>query len=237
MEKLSENWLTEHLLDFEYKKYILLAYIQKVEEHFHENKLYPDFADLIAHYKNLLSIKQNTSALENQFRKKLTGLDFENLKLLYETPVSDESLNELKQILEFSEPLLAKEIHKGKSLFDHAEKHINVSHVGILPIYRSEGYFMLQPYLSREINVYNYTITRVQLLNQDVYGLNSTFFATYSTSLSNNADHIKQAIIISNPELPNPAVYLFKAKTMLPDQETFLPIAKRLLYKQVLKPE
>lgn len=41
-------------------------------------------------------------------------------------------------------------------------------------------------------------------------------------------------IIDANPELPNPAVYLFKAKATLPNDETFLPIAKRLLYKTLV---
>jgi hypothetical protein len=34
--------------------------------------------------------------------------------------------------------------------------------------------------------------------------------------------------------LPNPAVYLFKANAELPNDETFLPIAKRLLYKKLV---
>ena len=53
MGTLSENWLTEDIMDFEYKKYIVLGYLQNVETHFNEQKLYPDFAELIAHYKNL----------------------------------------------------------------------------------------------------------------------------------------------------------------------------------------
>jgi len=44
---------------------------------------------------------------------------------------------------------------------------------------------------------------------------------------------LKLDIIHQNPELPNPAVYLFKAKAALPKDETFLPIAKRLLYKNL----
>ena len=28
MEKLSKDWLTQGLIDFEYKKYVLMAYLQ-----------------------------------------------------------------------------------------------------------------------------------------------------------------------------------------------------------------
>jgi hypothetical protein len=32
MNKLSENWISEGWIDFEYKKYLLLAYLKNVDE-------------------------------------------------------------------------------------------------------------------------------------------------------------------------------------------------------------
>lgn len=237
MGTLSENWMTEHLMDFEYKKYVLLGYLKQVKEHFNEQKLYPDFAELIAHYKNLIQLRNNTNNLENNFKKNLKGMDFKNMQLVYDNTMDDELLDELKQIIQFSEPLLAKEIHKGRDIFDFAEKHIAVNHVGILPIYKDEGYFILLPHQSKQVFVYNYSFSKVNLLQQEVYGLNSTYFSTYTLSLSKQVDKIKHEIIEINPQLPNPAVYLFKAKTALPNNETFLPISKRLLYKHVISKE
>ncbi len=40
MSTLPKNWLTEGLIDFEYKKYILLSYTQQVKGSFKERKLY-----------------------------------------------------------------------------------------------------------------------------------------------------------------------------------------------------
>lgn len=233
MGTLSENWITEHLMDFEYKKYMLLGYLKQVKEHFNEQKLYPDFAELIAHYKNLVRLKHNTSALENNFKKSLKGIDYENLKLVYEETINNELLDELKQIIAFSEPLLANELNNGKTIFDFAEQHILTDHIGILPIYKNEGYFMLHPFQSKQIIVYNYNFSKVNLLQQEIFGLNCTYFSTYTISLSTHVDKIKHEIIKTNPQLPNPAVYLFKAKASLPNEETFLPIAKRLLYKNL----
>lgn len=233
MATLSENWITENLMDPEYKKYILLGYLQQVEEHFSENKLYPDLAELITHYKNLIRLKQNTASLESQFKKPLKGLDLANLKLVYEQ-LDDESLAELKQIIEFSEPLMANELNKGKSIFDQAEQDIVSGHIGILPIYRKEGYFLLYPHQSKQVDVYNYNFTKLNLVQQDTYGLSCTYFSTFTLSLSQTVDSIKQEIIYSNPQLPNPPVYLFRAKRPLPSAETFLPIAKRLLYRNLL---
>lgn len=234
MGTLSENWLTENLIDFEYKKYVLLGYLQKVKEHFNEQKLYPDFAELIAHYKNLISIKNNTSLLEKRFKKNIKGIDYESLTLVYENIINDDSLDELKQIIAFSEPLLIDELKKGKSIFDFAEQHISTGHIGILPIYKKEGYFMLYPFQAKQVQVYYYSLSKLNLLQQEVFGLNSSYFNTYSISLSQPIDKIKLDIIDVNPQMPNPAVYLFKANTRLPNEETFLPIAKRLLYKNLV---
>lgn len=234
METLSENWITERLIDFEYKKYVLLDYLQKVKSHFNEQKLYPDFAELIAHYKNLIALKNNTSALESSFKKTIKGIDYEKLALMYESTINDETLNELKQIIAFSEPLFVDELQKGKSIFDFAEKHILTNHIGILPIYKQEGYFILYPYQSRQVFVYTYNFAKITLLQQEVLGLNCKYFSSYVLSLSKTVDKLKLDIIDANPQFPNPAVYLFKANAALPNEETFLPIAKRLLYKNLV---
>ena len=53
MATLSENWITENHIDFEYKKYVLLGYLQKVKEHFNEQKLYPNFYNELSTQQNL----------------------------------------------------------------------------------------------------------------------------------------------------------------------------------------
>jgi hypothetical protein len=67
MNSLSKNWITENHIDFEYKKYMLLAYLQHVSEDFTETKLYPSLSDLVAHYRNLLSLKESKQNLYDSF--------------------------------------------------------------------------------------------------------------------------------------------------------------------------
>jgi hypothetical protein len=234
MASLSNNWLTEDLMDFEYKKYLVLAYLQDVEKHFEEKKLYPDFTELIEHYKNLILLKNNTQLLENQFKKTLKGIDLKNFKLKYDSIINDDSMFELKQIIDFCEPLFSEELGKGKTIFDFAEQQIISDHIGLMPLYKTEGYFLLQPFQSKQISAYFYNFKKVNLLSEEVYGLQCNFYSTYTVSLSKTVDNLKFEIIESNPELPNPAVFLFKAKASLPTDETFLPIAKRLLYKKLV---
>ena len=50
---LSKNWITEHHLDSEYKRYVLLGYLKKVSEKFDQSLLYPHLSDLKDHYSFL----------------------------------------------------------------------------------------------------------------------------------------------------------------------------------------
>jgi homocysteine S-methyltransferase len=57
MENLEKDWFAKGLIDFEYKKYILLDYISRVSKRFSKTQLYPFLADLIFHYKSLQDVR------------------------------------------------------------------------------------------------------------------------------------------------------------------------------------
>ena len=46
MATLDKNWLTDGWMDFEYKKYVLLAYLQETAQQFDQKKLYPRLSEL-----------------------------------------------------------------------------------------------------------------------------------------------------------------------------------------------
>ena len=67
MKSLSETWFAEGYIDFELKKYTLLAYLQEIGKHFDENRLYPQLADVIFHYNNIVAFRENKRFLQEQF--------------------------------------------------------------------------------------------------------------------------------------------------------------------------
>ena len=80
MKNLESDWLTKGLIDFEYKKYILLAYLKTVRENFDDKKLFPYVSDLIFHYRNLQTIKEKKELMLENFPKSISQADFENLR-------------------------------------------------------------------------------------------------------------------------------------------------------------
>ena len=103
MVTLGENWLTEHHIDFEYKKYMLLAYLQQVDKDFEIQKLYPSLRELVKHYRQVTAIKDRKEDLFNSFPARAKEVDVENARLVYEKILKDDSLmKELESIIDFS---------------------------------------------------------------------------------------------------------------------------------------
>jgi hypothetical protein len=92
MKGLDNNWLTSGLIDFEYKKYALLAYLQEVEAHFKQVKLYPSLSDMIAHYQNLVQVRDQKQQIAEHFPKEISRKGLENWQLVYNNLVTDDEL-------------------------------------------------------------------------------------------------------------------------------------------------
>ena len=100
MNTLSKNWFVEDLIDFEYKKYLLLAYLEHVKKDFNNYLLYPSLADLVSHYRNLLHFKTSSEKLRNELHGDLKDIDWENLQPVYEDILeNDELMSEIEEIV------------------------------------------------------------------------------------------------------------------------------------------
>ena len=144
MKKLSETWFAEGRIDFELKKYILLGYLQEVNRYFNENKLYPQLADVIFHYHNIIAFRENKKYLQEHFPKKLTGIQLEKLQGLYEQMINDDELmQELEDIIHYSADTIRNTIGNGTEIYEFVEEKINIMPVGLLPLDTQEGYFFL----------------------------------------------------------------------------------------------
>jgi len=69
MKQLSDTWFAEGYIDFELKKYTLLAYLQEINKYFNENKLYPQLGDVVFHYNNLVAFRENKKFLPLRSKK------------------------------------------------------------------------------------------------------------------------------------------------------------------------
>lgn len=231
MKPLSENWITEDNLDFEYKKYVLLAWLQGVEQNFKTIQLYPALGELIAHYRRAVQLKQNKSDLASFFPKQLKGFGKDKLEPEFESLLEDdEMMQALERILEFSIPKFEARVNEGKDIYEFIERGIEMTSVGIVPLRTTEGYLFLSQKNS-DTKVYSYEMTIYSQHDSPWRALRTQFISEWKKSFTNSFEAIKTELIRTNRDLPNPAVYVAVSEHCIPVEASFLPVAKRMLLR------
>lgn len=224
----------EGYIDYELKKYRLLAYLHEVKNKFNESKLYPHMSDIVAHYNNLLAFRSNKRLLQDQFPRKIDAIDMRKLEIVYERMLADSGvMQELEQITDFAIDEMKGTISEGAELYDFVEKKLHIEPVGIVPIYKNEGYIFLHYGLHTDVLVYNYNITIFEHKDARYRGIKLEYVDSREKSLANTYGQIKLDIIRTYRTLPNPAVYKVEFPLEMPFDETLLPVAKRLLVKHI----
>jgi hypothetical protein len=234
MKTLSETWFADGYIDFELKKYTLLAYLQEIHRYFNENKLYPQLADIIFHYNNLAAFRENKKYLQEQFPKKLTGLQLEKLQVLFEQMIEDDELmRELEEIINYATQEIQHTISNGTEIYEFVEDKLIIFPVGLIPLDSQEGYFFLSQGGFSDTRVYQYRLSFFEKHDEKYRSIRTEYIDTWARNLVNTYESIKAELIRVKSGLPNPAVYSIETELKFPVDETLLPIAKRTLVRYI----
>jgi len=236
MEKLKENWLTDGLIDFEYKKYQLLAYLKTVKESYQRVELYPFLSDLVFHYRNLIALKDAQAMIIESFPKEISLEGLKNLEVTYKRIIEDDLImQEIESIMEFALPQFKSSLDEGSFIYEYVESKCEISPIGLTSLYANEGYLFITQPPEKETHVYRYQTTLFEQSSESMRGIHTRHVLTTQRSISNTYEQMKSSLIRQYAELPNPSVYLVLAKICIPFDQTLMPVAKRLLVKQISK--
>ena len=235
MEQLNKNWFVEGWLDFEYKKYILLAYLQKIKKSFDNVKLYPCLGEVINHYEDLVRYSKQQNELKSNLKKHIDNIDLKNLKLNFADLHEDEIINKIMEIVNYSIPKLKQSVERGTELYDFIRSKIKMDTVGIVPFYNKEGYLMIQIDGSPIISVYRYNSSIIHKNNDQYHGLKTQKIDQFNFSYSTSLPNIKIDLTKKYKDLPTPATYVIHCSMQFPKKHSIMPIAKRLLLKELSK--
>lgn len=235
MFKLNADWFIEIPLDFEYKKYQLLAYLKEINHHFHKNRLYPNLNDLVFHYNNLQKFKKDKTTLQDSFPVRLTHADTEAVKLTYEKLVNDDDLMiEIERIITYAIVKLDSVLKEGKEIYDFVESCLTIESIGVMPLYPYNGYMLLRNGDEKGILVYEYQVTLFEGKDEKYRGVHMHYLTKYDRHfLYGTPESIRKDLIQKRKTLPNPAVYHVESGITFPLDQTLLPLAKRTLMKQI----
>ena len=234
MKTLSETWFADGYIDFELKKYTLLAYLQEIHKYFNENKLYPQLADIIFHYNNLAAFRENKKYLQEQFPKKLNGVQLEKLQILFEQMIQDDELmQELEEIINYATGEIQRTITNGTEIYEFVEDKLVISPVGLVPLDSNEGYFFLSEGGNCDTRVYQYRLSFFEKHDEKYRSIRTEYVDSWRRNLVNTYEHIKTELIRLKQGMPNPAVFSIETDLKFPVDETLLPIAKRSLVRYI----
>jgi len=234
MKALSETWFADGYIDFELKKYTLLAYLQEVSKYFTQNRLYPQLADLIFHYNNLVAFRENKKYLQEQFPKKFSGIQMERLQVLYEQMVEDDDLmQELEEIINYATARMKRSITSGTEIYEFVEDKLNIFPIGLVPLDNKEGYFFLSEGNYRSTKVFQYRLSFFEKHDEKYRSIKTEYVAQWDRNMVNTYENIKAELLRNRSFMPNPAVYSIETDLSYPLEETLLPIAKRSLVRYI----
>jgi hypothetical protein len=233
-KELPMDWVVLPALDAELKRYMLLAYLQRVNARFAERKLYPYLEDLRAHVDELLSLRRSKEEFARSLSGgQLLGFDPRTGEALRERVTDDELLSVIDEVLDFSIPDLRRALAEGHELRQEIAGSIHFSPVGVQPLRATEGWLLLSN--KGEARVYSYSIPlfREPVEEKQYRSVHTRYVTTYTTGLGCTYEHIKADLRTRHRDRPNAATFVFETGLRIPHIETFMPLARQLMYEHL----
>ena len=113
---LTKNWAITPTFDRELKHYQLLGYIQRVEQHFEQYRLYPYLSELREDHSELLELRKRKEELQRTVRGVLTGFDVRAGEALHEALPLPGPFDVIEDLLDKAIPRLAHVLEHGIQL-------------------------------------------------------------------------------------------------------------------------
>ncbi len=235
MKKLPVDWLTTGWVDFEYKKYQLLAYLQQVDRAFERNRLYPPLEDLEKQHHQIEQVIAAQKSIKDHFSSALTKVDWKSHQLKFDTTQQVSStMQELESITRFALPKLEKSLTRGKEYYQSVKDQLKVEPIGLQPLYQKEGYLILQPGAQAPLYIYRYRARQVSLTGDDFHNLQTWFLYREIRSISHSLRQVKIDLLRRFRNLPNPATWFCGLDQSVPLPQTLLPISRQFLWNKVI---
>lgn len=217
--------------DLELNQYHILAGIKEFRSEFNKKKIYPSFTNLLNLTSQLQDIVEQKNDLEYKFSKRIKTFDFKNNKIIFESVDNEQNeINYLFELIEWSLPQLKNLIEEALVICEYVEKNLKIEQVGILPLYKGEGYFIIPNFELSSLQVHKFECSLFSSDEEKYRALKTKLLKSYDLKpIKLSMDNIKLELINEFNELPNPATFRCETDLDFPFAETVFPIAKRKL--------
>lgn len=231
MQKLSLDTFLTAGPDLEANQYHILHALQGYHVEFVHNRLYPALAELIELATVLQSLLDRRAGIASHIPRKIKSLDLKNKQIIFEQP-SFETENSARvfELIEWALPKINSLIEEGMRIHDFVAENVQVQEVGILPMYRDEGYYFVPEPAAHRLHLMRYQVSLFEAGEERYRSLKTRLVDSIAQPLVHQSpESIKLRLIEQFPDLPNPATFICETDIEFPFAQTVFPIAKRKL--------
>lgn len=236
MKTLDLNTFIKAADDVELSKYKVLAILSKYTEDLHKNKIYPALAELISIKGELELLIEQMSLFDPEFVLSLNFAEFaDDLSMNNTVDYDENSLKTVSDFINWALPEIKMAINEGKAIFDFVDQNLTLNEVGVMPVYKNEGYFLLPDIKNDLMKIYRFDISLFSSEENPLRTLKTKLVDLISLQEPDSLSPfiLKQNLIRKFNDLPNPACYFIETSLDFPFMETILPIAKRKLVRSL----
>lgn len=236
MAALDLEMFTSSSADLESAQYRILAATKQAEQEFRHNMLYPRLGDFIELVSVLETIQANREQYRSVLPRRLTGVDFEKKTLLFDAMPADEvAVERLFELIAWALPSLKALTEEGVAMFDFVAHNLSIDIVGIMPLYRDEGYAFIPDPKAGLSHVIRYEMSLYHDDNDKYRAMKTFEIQTRDMRIVHDApESVKLELIKEHKDMPNPATYIVDTDLDFPFEETILPVAKRKLMRVLI---
>ena len=238
MRSLTIDLFTSSIEDAELSEYKVLAALKNYKDLLHRNFLYPTLTELLEVLDVLNSIMNQRFYLAQPISKRITGVDIENQNLIYQTEEEDHA-DEIKllkvfEFIDWAIPMIKEAINEATAIFDFVESNLEVKEIGLMPVYKKEGYFFVQDNSAHDVHIYRFQLSNIIQSEVPFKSLRTSFIDIISGGTkTKRPESIKLDLINKYHDLPNPATYNVCTDLDMPFEATILPVAKRKMIQKI----
>ena len=234
---METDWLFHEPIDFEHKKYVLLAYFKKVDEQLRQNKLYPTFIELSLHLASLQTLvkehvllstdKKFSSCDDEVLLKELTATSMPNL--------TDEDFKEINKIIKHSSDKFLEYFNIVKSYWTIIYDAIYVKiKRNAKSLNKPNGYMVYTDSSDNQIYVWEYNINHSSP-SIDEYNIKLLLIHQGNKKEMSLNQIIDSHSTFTEKERKSVPVFDFKSTVSYPIEETLLPLFKRKMLSWVFQ--
>lgn len=221
--------------DLEASQYNVLHRLKWYYNEFSHNRLYPALSELIELSSTLEILQHEKHDLQGRLPKMLKRVDVQNKRLMYEPIKADRTeLDRVIELINWALPHLRAAIEEGMGVYDYVDENIRVEQVGILPMYKEEGYYFIPEHRASLLHLHRYEVTLFTSATERFRSLKLRLLRSLEQAFIHpSPGSLKLELIKTHDDLPNPATFICETDLGFPFIETILPVAKRKLLARV----